>query len=181
MLIQPILFKYLTYAFSLGLNQGDLKNLMNETYFKLYKENKTYYENFSSYYRKKYEFDLLNLFKKMRNKDNLRLREALSLSSTSDTNFLEERLAASINYLNETGESKDRETRLLLDYLESKRAYKSIELEALRMYLNGFTIPEIASLSGLTEYKIRTYIKNSIKKIAKDIKAKDIDENSRRA
>ena len=79
-LIQPIIYKYKNYAIKFGISRNDLQDLMNETFLKLLLEKIDFYENFSSYYRRKYEFDILRLFKTYKTKKSLVLKEALTTS-----------------------------------------------------------------------------------------------------
>ena len=60
-LIQPLIYKYSSYAKNLGISRSDLQDLMNDTFFKLLSEDIEFYDNFVSYYRRKYEFDVLRI------------------------------------------------------------------------------------------------------------------------
>lgn len=164
-LIQPLIYKYSSYAKSLGISRRDLQDLMNETFLKLLSEDIEYYENIISYYRRKYEFDVLRFIKSYRTKKSVVLKEALSSSyfmypSNKDYEQVSsvEEIGVEENFLNEG--------LFFLEKLKEIKVIKDKELGVLTYYLNGFSVKDIAPIFKTSEYKIRHTLNTTAKKIA---------------
>lgn len=165
-LIQPLIYKYSSYAKNLGISRNDLQDLMNDTFFRLLSEDIEFYDNFVSYYRRKYEFDVLRLFKTYRTKKSVVLKEALTTSYFINRNNDD---ALQVSSVEEAPDNEVfiNEKKFFLEKLQEIEVIKEKELGILTYYLNGYSVKDIASIFKTSEYKIRHIISLTAKKIAK--------------
>ena len=162
-IIQPLVYHYSHYALKFGINRQDLLDIMNETFLKILVEDIEFYENFQSYYRKKYEFDVLRLFKSLKTRKNAIFIEALKPIYKEDGAENIETISSPKD--NDNDFRKRLEIVLILQELFERKDLNKIECEIVERLLNGFKIIEIVPLLNVSEYKVRTSIKKVIKKI----------------
>ncbi len=165
-LIQPIIYKYKNYAIKFGISRNDLQDLMNETFLKLLLEKIDFYENFSSYYRRKYEFDILRLFKTYKTKKSLVLKEALTTSYFKNRNNEMNLQNSSVEEISYSEKIFD-ERNFALERLKDLHHIEEVEMNIFQYYLKGFKINEIATIFKISEYKIRNSILDTARKLAK--------------
>lgn len=170
-IIQPVLYKYFSYCKHLGINREDLTNLMNETFLALMCEDVYHYSNFESYFKRKYEYDILAILKSNNTIKGRIFSEAL-LDKEKDKKIDKS--------TKDDVESDDEVKKYIdafsfIDTLKKKEELNEKDLTIFRDYLNGYKIKEIGSLFNLSSYKIRNSIRKTIKVI---INLKNFDSSN---
>lgn len=160
-LIQPVLYKYFAYCKHLGINREDLTNLMNETFLALMCEEVYHYSNFESYFKKKYEYDVLEALKNSKTIKRRIFCEAL-LDKEKDKNIEKPS--------KETGDYSDEVKKYVdafsfIDTLKKNEELNKNDITIFREYINGYKISEIGTLFNVSSYKIRNSIRKTIKVI----------------
>ena len=160
-IIQPVLYKYFSYCKHLGINREDLTNLMNETFLALMCEDVYHYSNFESYFKRKYEYDVLAILKSNNTIKGRIFCEAL-LDKEKDKKIDK---SAKDDVENDDEVKKYIDAFSFIDTLKKKEELNEKDLTIFRDYLNGYKIKEIGSLFNLSSYKIRNSIRKTIKVI----------------
>lgn len=166
-LVYPMATNYLNYALKFGLNLQDLMDLLNETYYKLLTEKCSSYTNFDAYFRRKYEFDLLNILKQARSKKNLFFNEALKRSVFCDNGkyYINYEVVDESVTIEESLIKSNNFTRLKITLIPP--SINGRDLNILEKYFSGYKVKEIASSIKISEYKVRKSLKTTMEVINK--------------
>lgn len=150
---QVVIYKYEPSVKKLGFTHNDLVDIVNDAYYSLLVEKTQEYINFVSYFRKKYEFYLLNEIRERVRPSNAQFYKALGNFSAYEGDYIQE-LAE--EYTNQAFEDE------VVDYVSGKNLMnvalnESNELtrderNILKQYVSGFSLLEISKKIKNTYY-----------------------------